>query len=65
MVKVRHTLQEMQKPIIDGAIFQALACPVCRAPLQQHDANTILCSGCGRRYPICDGLPVLRPDVTE
>jgi uncharacterized protein YbaR (Trm112 family) len=40
-----------------------LVCPVCHAALrlevQRAEASTILCVGCGRRYPIVDGLPVL------
>jgi uncharacterized protein YbaR (Trm112 family) len=35
-----------------------LACPVCHAALTLGEA-TIDCTGCGRRYPIVDGLPVL------
>jgi hypothetical protein len=41
-----------------------LACPVCHASLQLQsghnlEAAAILCTGCARRYPIVDGLPVL------
>jgi uncharacterized protein YbaR (Trm112 family) len=35
-----------------------LVCPVCHAGLALEQ-QTVLCSGCGRRYPIVDGLPVL------
>ena len=35
-----------------------LACPVCYAALSL-DENWIDCTGCGRRYPIVDSLPVL------
>ena len=35
-----------------------LACPVCRAPLVLAE-KTVDCTGCGRRYPVIDGLPVL------
>lgn len=35
-----------------------LVCPVCHAALRL-EAATILCTGCARRYPIVDGLPVL------
>ena len=35
-----------------------LACPVCLSALhaQQH---ALVCSGCGRAYPVVDGIPVL------
>lgn len=54
-----------------GAIFEGkqrdparflelLACPRCGAhPLQLSDA-VLTCSGCGRRYQVVDGVPVLR-----
>ena len=35
-----------------------LVCPVCHQPLLLVDGG-IDCTGCGRRYPIVDGLPVL------
>jgi uncharacterized protein YbaR (Trm112 family) len=37
-----------------------LVCPVCRQSLAL-DANAVLCSACGRRYPVVDGIPVLLP----
>jgi uncharacterized protein len=61
----------MQKSMIDETVLRLLACPACHAGLAllnaqldaqlnaQLDAETVLCTGCGRRYPICDGLPVL------
>lgn len=53
----------MTKLPIDAALHM-LACPVCHAALQhieQEDLKqaAVLCSGCGRRYPIREGLPVL------
>jgi uncharacterized protein len=38
-----------------------VVCPVCHQPLRL-EAGTIHCQGCGRRYPIVDGIPVLLPD---
>jgi uncharacterized protein YbaR (Trm112 family) len=35
-----------------------LACPVCHQSLAL-EANFVRCLGCGRRYPILDGIPVL------
>jgi uncharacterized protein YbaR (Trm112 family) len=60
-----YTLNEMQKSLIDETVsrletvLRLLACPVCHAGLALLDAETVLCSGCGRRYSIRDGLPVL------
>jgi hypothetical protein len=38
-----------------------VVCPVCRQPLQL-ETESIRCQGCGRRYPIVDGIPVLLAD---
>ena len=35
-----------------------LACPVCYGRLW-FEAATVVCSGCGRTYPVADGIPVL------
>ncbi|HEY3990561.1 MAG TPA: Trm112 family protein [Acidobacteriaceae bacterium] len=51
----------MQKPVIEDAVLSMLACPVCHAALTLLHPETVLCSGCGRRYPVRDGLPVLLP----
>jgi uncharacterized protein YbaR (Trm112 family) len=49
----------MGKSLINEAVLRLLACPACHAGLAHTDAETVLCIGCGRRYPIRDGLPVL------
>jgi len=54
-----YTLDGMQKSLIDEAALRLLACPACHAGLTLLDEETLLCSGCGRRYLIRDGLPVL------
>lgn len=37
---------------------QWLVCPVCKSGLHWR-ADAVNCSGCGRIYPIEDGIPVL------
>jgi uncharacterized protein YbaR (Trm112 family) len=37
-----------------------LACPVCFGALRFSDA-AVVCGGCGRKYPVADGIPVLIP----
>ncbi len=44
---------------IDPSLLSILACPVCKAALTQPTDDRLLCSGCGRTYPIEDGIPVL------
>jgi uncharacterized protein YbaR (Trm112 family) len=37
---------------------RVLACPACRARLKV-ESTTVACTGCGRVYPIREGIPVL------
>jgi uncharacterized protein YbaR (Trm112 family) len=46
-------------------ILDVLICPVpeCRKPLvPAADESSLRCTGCGRVYPVTDGIPVLRTD---
>ncbi|HUY95211.1 MAG TPA: Trm112 family protein [Terracidiphilus sp.] len=45
---------------IDARVLSLLACPVCHGELRQG-AERLVCSACGRGYPIVDGIPVLTP----
>ena len=45
-------------PAFDGKTLGQLACPVCFGALRLA-ANTVVCVGCGRVYPMIDGIPVL------
>ena len=45
-------------PVLKPDDLALLVCPVCRQPLTL-DATAVRCSGCNRRYPIVDGIPVL------
>ncbi|HMH16071.1 MAG TPA: Trm112 family protein [Edaphobacter sp.] len=38
-----------------------LVCPACHQSLHL-EASTVVCSGCTRRYPVVDGIPILLPD---
>lgn len=39
-------------------VLDVLACPVCQGKLRLVESQ-VLCAGCGRRYPVVDGIPVL------
>ena len=41
-----------------------LVCPVERAPVRA-DGPRIVCTACGRRYPVRDGIPVMLEDEAE
>jgi uncharacterized protein YbaR (Trm112 family) len=50
--------QPGKDPIFDPWIVGQLACPFCLKDLRL-DEDRLLCSACGRAYPIMDGIPVL------
>ncbi len=50
--------------MIDEELLQILACPVDKAPVQLL-GDRLVCSTCGRRYPIRDGIPVMLVDEAE
>ena len=60
-----YTLEKMQKPAIDEIALRLLACPICHATLSSLDQESVRCTGCGRRYPIRDGLPLLLADAAR
>lgn len=49
---------------IDKRLLEILACPACHAEVRQ-EGDRIVCCGCGRRYPIRDGLPIMLIDEAE
>ena len=50
--------------VIDKELLEILACPACKAPVVQRD-DRIICTKCGRRYPIREGIPVMLIDEAE
>jgi uncharacterized protein YbaR (Trm112 family) len=57
-------MEPEQPPMIDKELLEILACPACRAPVVQRD-DRLVCTSCGRRYPIRDGIPVMLIDEAE
>jgi uncharacterized protein len=48
---------------LDPALLEVLVCPACRASLRPDDAaSELVCTGCGRAYPVRDDIPVLLVD---
>jgi uncharacterized protein YbaR (Trm112 family) len=47
---------------LSATALNLLACPVCRGPLFLEPEGSVGCNGCGRHYPIIDGIPVLIPE---
>jgi hypothetical protein len=47
---------------LDPQLLEILACPSDdHAPLEQR-GDTLVCTSCGRAFPIVDGIPVLLLD---
>jgi uncharacterized protein len=48
---------------IDPDLLAILACPLCddRPPLEQIEGH-LVCTKCGSRYPVEDGIPRLLPE---
>jgi uncharacterized protein len=50
--------------VIDEELLDVLACPSCRAEVRL-EGDRIVCSACGRRYPVRDGIPIMLVDEAE
>jgi len=50
--------------MIDRQLLDILACPDCKSDVRQ-EGDKIVCSKCGRKYPIRDGVPVMLIDESE
>ncbi|MFH1578081.1 MAG: Trm112 family protein [Candidatus Omnitrophota bacterium] len=50
--------------MIDPELLDILACPDCKSDVTHKD-DKIICSGCGRRYPIKDGIPIMLISESE
>ena len=45
---------------LDPRLLEILCCPACRKPVEALAGDAGLkCLGCGRIYPIVDGIPVM------
>ena len=49
---------------MDEELLKILACPACKADVTLQD-NKIVCTKCGRKYPIRDGIPIMLIDEAE
>jgi uncharacterized protein YbaR (Trm112 family) len=50
--------------MIDKELLDILACPACKSDVELKE-NKIVCKGCGRKYPIKDGIPIMLIDEAE
>ena len=50
--------------MIDKELLDILACPLCKEDVRL-EADRIVCTKCGRRYPIKDDIPIMLIDEAE
>lgn len=58
-------------PAVPSNLIDLLVCPACRGAIDYKERRAvIICTACGLRYPVRDGIPIMlvdeatRPDVT-
>ncbi len=54
--------------MIAPELLRILACPACpsRPPVKLDDKfGKLVCSSCGRKYPIKDGIPIMLVEEAE
>lgn len=55
--------------MIDAKLLEILSCPACQGDVKLLELpsgdNKIICTKCGRKYPIKNGIPVLIADQSE
>jgi len=51
---------------LDPALLEILACPECRGDVTEcADSAWLRCGGCGRRYPVREGIPGMLLEESE
>jgi len=50
--------------MIDESLLEILACPACKEPVRLEN-DKIVCTGCGKRYPIRDDIPIMLIEEAE
>ena len=43
---------------MDEKLLSLLVCPACHSPVERRE-ELLVCRGCGRGYPIRNGIPVM------
>lgn len=50
--------------MISKELLDILACPLCKADVNLIN-DRIVCTKCGRKYPIKDGIPIMLIDEAD
>ena len=52
--------------LIDPGLAEVLVCPVDKSELEEDLATErLVCTECGRRYPVRDGVPIMLVEEAE
>jgi len=54
----------MEERMLDKELLDILACPLCKTDIKLEEEK-IVCTSCGRKYPIRDGIPVMLIEEAE
>ena len=47
-------------PAVSKNLIELLVCPACRGDIEYKERrNLIICTACGRHYPVRDGIPIM------
>ena len=49
---------------LDKEFLEILACVDCKTPVEQEE-DRLVCTACGKRYPVRDGIPIMLADEAE
>ena len=50
--------------MIEKDLLEILACPLDKEPIRQ-EGDRLVCTSCGRRYPIREGIPIMLIEEAE
>ncbi len=50
------------QPPLDRRLLELVRCPACKATFAPPGPDTLTCTGCGRAYPVRNGVPILLVD---
>jgi uncharacterized protein YbaR (Trm112 family) len=50
--------------MLDPQLVALLVCPDCRQPVREEQ-DCLVCTGCQKRYPIRDGIPMMLIEEAE
>ncbi len=50
--------------MLNKELLEILVCPSCRKPVKEG-GKKLVCQGCGRSYPVRDGIPIMLIDEAQ